>query len=100
MVRKKAKFILTIICMFLLIAILQMPNEVFASGNVSFDEFNFPDANFREAIQVAYPEYTKDGQLTLEEISKIISLDVSESGITNLTGIEHYCTIIGHFLFR
>ena len=92
---KKAKFILTTISIFLLLIVLQiqMPNAVFASEEVSFDKFNFPDANFREAIQMAYPNYTKDGVLSLDEISKIVSLDVSESGITDLTGIEHFTSL-------
>ena len=92
---KKAKFILTTISIFLLLMVLQiqMPKDVFASEGVSFDKFNFPDAKFREAIQMAYPSYTKDGVLYLDEISKIISLDVSESGITDLTGIENFISL-------
>lgn len=92
---KKAKLILTGICMFLLIMLLQIqiPNGVFANEGVSFDEFNFPDAKLREAIHIAYPNYTKDNYLSLDEISKIISLDVSESGITDLTGIEHFISL-------
>ena len=95
MTSKKAKFILTGICIFLLLIVLQtqIPNAVFASEGVSFDKFNFPDAKFREAIQMAYPNYTKDGVLSLDEISKITSLDVSESGITDLTGIEHFISL-------
>lgn len=90
---KKAKFILTTISIFLLLMILQMPKTVFASEGVSFNKFNFPDAKFREAIEMAYPNYTKDGILSLDEISKIISLDVSENGITDLTGIEHFISL-------
>lgn len=92
---KKAKFILTTICIFVLLMLLQiqMPNTVFASEGVSFDKFNFPDAKFREAIQMAYPNYTKDGVLSLDEIFKIVSLDVSESGITDLIGIEHFTSL-------
>ena len=92
---KKAKFILTTISIFLLLMVLQIQitKDVFASEGVSFDKFNFPDAKFREAIQMTYPSYTKDGVLSLDEISKIISLDVSESGITDLTGIEHFISL-------
>ena len=92
---KKARFILTFICIVLIITIvlLQMNNKVFASEGISFDKFNFLDAKFREAIQDVYPAYTKDGILTSDEISKILSLDVSESGITNLTGIEYFVNL-------
>lgn len=92
---KKARFILTFISVVLIttIVLLQMNNKAFASEGISFDKFNFPDAKFREIIQDIYPAYTKDGILTLDEISKILSLDVSESEITDLTGIEYFVNL-------
>lgn len=91
--KKKAKFILSSLCVLLLLMFIQIPNTVNASTGLEFNEFNFPDNNFRRAIKESFPEYTKDDFLTTEEISNIYSLDVSEEGIKNLKGIEYFINL-------
>lgn len=91
--KKKAKFILSSLCVLLMLMFIQMPKLVSASTGLEFNEFNFPDANFRKAIKQSFPEYTKDNFLTTEEISNIYSLDVSTEGIKSLKGIEYFINL-------
>ena len=52
------------------------------------DESSFPDENFRAWMLEQYMGL--DGMLTAEEISSVISMDVSGLGISDLTGIENF----------
>lgn len=92
---KKAKFIFTIISVVLLLIMLQVPSIVFATdaNEISLDEFNFPDENFRIILKEKFSEITKDNILTNEEIQKIQALDVSENIIKDLSGIEYFTNL-------
>ena len=58
-----------------------------AWADVTINETNFPDANFRNWL-LSQP-YGSDGVLTDGEIAAIITIDVSSNSIADLTGIEH-----------
>ena len=58
-----------------------------AWADVTINETNFPDANFRNWL-LSEP-YGSDGVLTDGEIAAIITIDVSSNSIADLTGIEH-----------
>ncbi len=67
-----------------------------SSGNTTFqlllriDEASFPDPNFREWVIELDQQKNFDGMLSAEEISGVISMDVSGLGISDLTGIENF----------
>lgn len=58
--------------------------------NIAITEENFPDPNFREWLRFAsnINEYGVDGILTPYEISQIKEINVSNTGISSLKGIE------------
>jgi len=54
-------------------------------------KITFPDKNFRKAVR----EYIKKprGSIFAEDVADIISLNLSEKGISDLTGIEHFTAL-------
>ncbi|MCR4809181.1 MAG: BspA family leucine-rich repeat surface protein [Prevotella sp.] len=70
-----------------------------SSGSTTFqlllriDEASFPDPNFREWVIELDQQKNFDGMLSAEEISGVISMDVSGMGISDLTGIENFFLI-------
>jgi uncharacterized repeat protein (TIGR02543 family) len=56
------------------------------------NEQNFPDPVFRNYI-IKHFDTNEDLELSSEEISKIESLDISNMGICDLTGIEYFTNI-------
>ena len=57
---------------------------------ISIDETNFPDENFRSYISSQLDFVDKDGKLTLSECARVTILNVTQKGISDLTGIEHF----------
>lgn len=89
---KKAKFIITTISVMLLVLFLQLTNVTFAneSSEIKFDKFNFPDANFRHALEMEFSKYLEDDLFTNDELQQIKSLDISAYNIKSLKGIEYF----------
>lgn len=54
---------------------------------------NFPDEIFRKYIYQNF-DFDKDSKLSIEEIAKVDSIDVSNMGISNLTGIEYFTNLL------
>ncbi len=57
--------------------------------NVDIDEVNFPDSCFRQYVSENF-DTSKDGKLTDDEVSQITSMNVSDMGIQDLTGIGYF----------
>lgn len=58
-------------------------------GLVMVDEKHFPDANFRSYVSSTYDK-NSDGVLSDAEIAEVTTMDVSEKGISDLTGINFF----------
>ncbi len=58
---------------------------------IDINEKNYPDVNFRNYLMSQ--EYGKDGIITNVEIAGIITLDVSNLGISDLKGIEYFTAL-------
>ena len=61
-------------------------------SGVEINKTNFPDDNFRKFVSSAYKNIDRDqdGYLSSFELGRVNKLDVSFSGIKDLTGIEHF----------
>ena len=57
-----------------------------ASADISIDEANFPDANFREYVSGQYDK-NQDGALDEGEISEVMTMFIFDGNVTSLTGI-------------
>ena len=58
---------------------------------IAVDKTNFPDDNFRAWI--LSQDYGTDGVLTSDEVANVTWIDVSEKGIGDLAGIEHFTAL-------
>ncbi len=81
----------------LMLAMAMLPlNAVFAlmpmSEPVEINEANFPDGNFRDYIAQNY-DFDRDGSISEFESSFVTSLFISNMGISDLTGIEHFSSL-------
>ena len=59
-----------------------------ADDAVEINETNFPDAAFRAYVETL--DTDKNGSLDGDEIAKVVTMDVKESGITSLEGVEYF----------
>ena len=59
-----------------------------AFGDVNIDGTNFPDPNFRNYVSTQFDE-NSDGMLSDAEIAQVKQVNVANSGIANLIGIEY-----------
>ena len=85
--KKQIKLLITAVL--LLITAYVMPVTVLAAeGDVVIDENNFPDATFRNHVK-GY-DSNNDGYLSLTERSNITNINVSNSNITSLKGVEYF----------
>jgi len=66
--------------------------DVGAPFNTFCDYTVIPDANFEAALS-AYDDIPNDGQVPRPAISVITNLDVSNQGISDLTGIEDFTSL-------
>ncbi len=87
---KKTKMLLGVIISIIFILGL-LP--VFAVSGVEINETNFPDAVFRAYIKENI-EGADDDFLTTDELLAVHTIDVSEKGISDLKGIEHFLNLI------
>lgn len=89
-------------------AVATFAAEATPENSIAINEENFPDANFREfllngsyfiwdddgnPIEIVY-DANKDGYLSDSEIANIRQLQIQQSPITDLTGIEHLTSVI------
>ena len=89
--RKKGKLlVLFTILVALWMILIFFNHKVLANTGIQINNANFPDSNFVSSLKEMYPSYTKDNLLTIDEIAKITSMDLSMMGIKDLTGIEHF----------
>jgi len=74
-------------------ATLTLNGAAALTGCVAINATNFPDANFRAYIET---QFDKDGDkwITANEIAAITNISVSNKGIADLTGIEHFTALI------
>jgi uncharacterized repeat protein (TIGR02543 family) len=99
MLKKNKRFIALIVSIIQMITIL--PTMVFATepldvGDIEVNAVNFPDEAFRNWIlnPSNLSGYGSDGLLTAEERNKITEIDLTEQNISNLTGIEHFSSLL------
>ncbi len=59
------------------------------TDGVAIDEKNFPDDDFSAYVSEKF-DTDNDGKLSANEINAVDSIDVSESGISSLKGIEYF----------
>ncbi len=62
-----------------------------AEGDIEINASNFPDENFRTAVEGF--DVDDDGTLTLAELNAVTSIDVEYKSISNLKGIEHFTNL-------
>lgn len=62
--------------------------------DVAIDAVNFPDNTFREYVSENF-DGDNDGILSDEEIANVTWIDVKESGISSLKGIEYFTSLEG-----
>lgn len=60
---------------------------------VTIDERNFPDATLRGIISTKVYDRDGDGQLSQAEAERVTSIDISERGISDVTGIEYFVNV-------
>ena len=75
----------------LMITIILLMICAFALADVKIDKKNFPDQKFRSIVQKR--DIDKNGKLDKKEIKEIVSLSISNMGITNLKGIEYFTNL-------
>ena len=63
---------------------------VVALADVSIDETNFPDENFRQYILDAGFDSDEDGVLTDAELADVLLIQCVSKSITTLKGIEYF----------
>lgn len=73
----------------LVATLIAMP--LMASAQITINEVNFPDENFRNYL--LKQNYGKDGVITEEEIKELAGIDVSNSNINSLKGIEFFTAL-------
>jgi len=59
-----------------------------APESVAINEKNFPDKVFRKYV-LDNLDYDKDGSLAVDEITDSVAVEIAESGVKDLTGIEY-----------
>ncbi len=84
MKRKFLSFLLS-----LLLCVQLLPTAQAAGYDLALNAANFPDANFR-AYLAAHADLSSNGWLSQAERDKVISMDLTESGIGDLTGLCHF----------
>ena len=67
-------------------------------ADVAINETNFPDANFRNFL--LSQDYGTDGALSFEDLDQIYSLNVSNKGIQNMKGIEHFFALSYLYIYQ
>ncbi len=60
---------------------------------IAIDQTNFPDGNFRSYVSSVAVDKDGDGYLSPKEIAAVTTIDVSNKGIVNLKGIEHFTSM-------
>lgn len=90
------------ICLTLLLCLSMMPGAVFANGetntddtpatDIAIDEVNFPDANFRSYVSTTF-DNDKNNTLSEAEIGAATVINVSNSSVSSLTGIEKFTAL-------
>ena len=61
--------------------------------SIEINETNFPDENFRNYVQ-SFDTVDDDEILSAEEIAAVTEIQVSDMGISDLKGIEHFTALI------
>ena len=76
-----------------------MPQVAKAAGEVAINETNFPDEIFRNYVKNNF-DNDSNNVLSEEEIAGAKGISLDESGITSLTGIEHFTALTELFCGR
>ena len=70
-----------------------LPTAEAATGDVTINETNFPDANFRSYVS-ANCDANGDGVLSSSEIAEVSGINVANKDIGSLTGVEYFTALI------
>ncbi|MBQ8724835.1 MAG: hypothetical protein IJY74_04085, partial [Oscillospiraceae bacterium] len=89
----KKKRISAALCSVLLCTGIAQSFPVNANVGVMITETTFPDAAFRSHVSAKY-DLNGDGHLLAEEIAAVTQITVNELGIADLTGIEHFTSLV------
>ena len=65
----------------------------FAMADVEINAANFPDDTFREYVKQQF-DADGDGVLSDAEIAEAAEIDVEYSAVTDLTGVEHFTSLV------
>ena len=85
--RRFRSIVLGVVLCFLLIPVLTLYKAEAANGDVAINSTNFPDSNFLEYVSTNFDQ-NRDGILSISEISEVQEINVPQSNITTLKGIE------------
>lgn len=84
--KKTIQRIMTLaLCLMMCVSLLPMPT--LAAGEVSIDDYYFPDGNFRQYVSDKI-DTNHNGSLSSAEINAVKSIDVSNKMIDDLTGVH------------
>ena len=68
-------------------------------GDIAIDGEHFPDETFRNYVSKNF-DNDEDGKLSGEEIDNVTEMDVSESGIESLKGIEYFSKLTALYCYK
>lgn len=67
----------------------------FIALGFSQKQIDMPDPNFEKALaNLGYDSLPINGKIDFDEVSTIVFLDINSQNISNLTGIEHFTSLI------
>ena len=85
----KKKFLATLVTLLMVLVMLPAANAL--AADITINATNFPDANFRTAVE-AYDTNT-DSTLQDAEIAVVTAMNVSNLSIADLTGIQYFTAL-------
>ena len=74
----------------LFLAIVTLVLSIQCEKDEAIPVVNIPDNNFLNALIEKGIDWNRDGEVSIPEVEIIITLDVSDKNITDLTGIEKF----------
>lgn len=86
------KKMIVLLAFAMFVGVLVAPMSVSAENYVAISEMNFPDTKFREIIAQEF-DTDDDTQLSGAEIMAVTTMDVSNAGIHDLTGIKYFTSL-------
>ncbi|MDO5027672.1 MAG: stalk domain-containing protein [Bacillota bacterium] len=89
--KKIKKYFKVSLVLIILMTLIWPIKPVYAEENVEINKTNFPDDNFRQYVSDNFDKSDpKDNILSQAESERVKQINVTNKGITNLKGVEHF----------